>query len=177
MRHIVKLQPEHMAFCENYCREMMRRRSAASRAVSWRKGEKDNLAVQLNGRCCEWAVATYFGLRPRHVLNWNFMGDETDLTVGDKNIDVKGSQNSKAILLIYSLEITKFYQQKRFDTLLFCRACPLPEVELVAWTTKAIFLRDHYTAPDGPHGQKLDPGTWYMHVQDLYPIEQLAAKQ
>ncbi len=176
---VVKLEPEHMALCEKHAIAVMKNRSEFSRAVSWRGGEKDSLDVQINGRACEWATAVYFGLNPRKVLNWDVShGDETDLTVkgklgNERNIDVKGSQNPNAVLLLYSLEITKFYQEKRFDTLLLARAMPLPYVELVGWTTKQNFYISKHEAPAGPYGDKLDPGTWYLHRSGLLSIDLL----
>jgi len=174
----IKLQPEHMALCENHAREMMKNRSRISRSVSWRGGERDSLEVQVNGKACEWATAVCFGLDPRRVLNWDTRcGDETDLQAAGKNIDVKGSQNPKAVLLIYSREITQWYEKKRFDTLLFARACPLPTVQLVGWISKAEFLQLHDEAPHGAYGPKLDPGTWYMHMQALRTVESLLPNQ
>lgn len=173
MPHIIKLEPEHIAYCEYFILGMMKNRADASKAVSWRGGTEDSPEVQLSGKCCEWAVAQFFKLDPRKVLNWTFRGDETDLVAVGRNIDVKGTRNPRAVLLIYSLEITKFYQEKQFDTLLFVRACPAPRFELVGWTTKEKFWREHFEAPSGPYGAKLDPGTWYMHMRELYEIDEL----
>lgn len=172
---MIRLQPEHMALCEKHARLVMKHRSAASRAVSWRGGEEDSLDVQINGRASEWACAEYFGLDPRKILNWDpSHGDVADLCSGPHKIDVKGSQHPKAKLLIYSREITQWFVQKDFNVLVMARSKPLPTVELVGWISKADFYRLHYEAPRGPQGSWVDPGTWYMHEDYLLEMSKLA---
>jgi len=151
-------------------------RSQASIDVSYEPGSAQDFDVQYSGRLCEIAAALYFEADPGTALRWetNRGGDGgVDIVHNGIAIDVKGSANSRAENLIYSVTALKHFESSKCDVLMFVRGNTTDEFEIVGWCSKARFRRDHGVAAEGD--KRFCVGTWYLDSATLTPCDKLKA--
>ena len=169
----------HIEACRKWVAEITKpgARGEGSLSVSLHKGSAADPEVQLAGKLREVAVCLYYGLRPSAVLNLVAgQADHHDVPLGPLRIDVKGSEHALAELMPYSVRRTdaRLYENARITHLLMVRDLEPDEFELCGWMTKQDFWERHLVAPDGhPKVVNWIPGTWYVPIEWLKPVEQL----
>jgi hypothetical protein len=157
--------------------------SDATRAMSFYADSSKRFNVWYNGKMCEAAIMVYYGI-PLETLQ--FKPDFFDVPLGPIRIDSKGTENTAAVLLLYSVtrlaRIPYSDSSNKFTHLLMVRSTETPQVyELCGWMTKEEFELRKLVAPEAPEGNAeliekaaaLVKGTWYVPVEWLHPVEQL----
>jgi len=171
----MRLPASHVEKCRQWAQDIIdsRRGGSPSRSISYSKDPD----IFLNGRLCEVVVCQYYGLRASEALNWSFQQvDDFDLQLGALKIDVKSSEHAYAELMPYSVVRTDagLYDGGDFSHLLMVRKVGPDEFELCGWMTKQDFADRHLVAPEGhPKAAGWIPGTWYVPIEWLEPVEQL----
>ena len=169
----------HIAACREWAIKMIKpgARPEGSQAIALYPTSMSDIDVQLPGKLREVAVCLYYGLQPSKVLNLTIgKADHTDVQLGSIGIDVKGSDHVHAELMAYSVRRTDagLYAKADFTHLLMVRDIEPDEFELCGWMTKQDFLERHLVAPAGhPKAANWIPGSWYVPIDWLDPVEQL----
>lgn len=142
-----------------------------SLALSVRGAEFDPV-LQGKAKMSECAFAIWSGQDPLTSVHWGPNPDVGhDVRCGPVLVDVKSISGGDR-LLIWSWRKTAKYLSYNFTAMVAVReAEPLFTVE--RWVDKLTFFRKHLTAgPD--HRPRLDEGTWYMKLADVFEMGSLA---
>lgn len=162
----VTLPNEWVARSKNYARQVIdgysNGRNSNSLAVSSHGAERD-IRLQEHARMAECATCFHFGLDPDRMLNWSVYCDPGwDVIAHGVRWDVKATPTG--CHLIWPINKRHIFESKRFDALILVRGRE-PTFTMVGFIIKPVFQHEHKIAPAG---HVLDPGTWYMHENELW---------
>ena len=132
-----------------------------------------NPEEQAEGRRHEVGFCFAFGLDPEVHCNWEMKPDRgsVDITYGPIRVDIKGSSNPRARLMIWPSSKTHFFESTQFNVLVFVRSHQARRhQEIIGWLTKDEFRERKIIAESG-NLYDLTTGTWY--TKDYWAPEAL----
>lgn len=170
----VILPLEWIVRCKEYGEEIVAGyaagRNAASRAVSSHGAEAD-ADLQATAKMGEVAFCLAAGMNPEAALNWSGATDQGwDVKFFGIKVDVKTIGMHKE-LLIWPVNKTSFFWEKKFDVLVLVKAAP-PRFVIQKWITKMAFYAEKTIA--GSERRGITPGTWYLAESSLWGLDALA---
>jgi hypothetical protein len=171
---LIRLSDELVQRCVEHCnaalRDLRDRRHPQVLAVSTH-GAEENLPLWVKSKFAECIFALECNLDPRVAVRWSGGPDDgADVDVLGQRVDVKCTEMHYKYL-IWPVGKNHIFDQKKFDVLALTKVDVYDCSGLtVGWISKARFREQCFVAPDGPGGDKLDPGTRYLPQENLDPL-------
>jgi hypothetical protein len=175
LQPIITLGPSLMEACRQFgdmivkFKQEDRGRTQPRAAALVEGGIETDPQAQAEAKMCECALAIWFDLDAKAVLNWSNIPDSGhDLQYKGVRFDTKGSGWSSEYLT-WPRRKNHIYDTCEFDLLVFVQRAP-PHFKLNGYTSKNYFLTYHKVAP---RHHKLWEGTWHMHERLLWNMADL----